>query len=74
MKKNVLFWSEAETIALKKFYPHYPSKITRDDLLQLFPNRTWNGIVSQVRQLGLSSAEGEVNMEFAKQLEKVVKI
>ena len=47
--RNSKPWSEEELQVLKKFY----FKTSKEKLLEMLPNRTWNAIVARASKLGL---------------------
>lgn len=73
MGKSKIDWSEQEKKVLKKFYPLLGNKVTKDDLIQLFPCRTWQSIQTQASNMGIKCSAGKVDMDFMKRLEKAVR-
>lgn len=66
-------WSALEEKALRKFYPLLGSKVTKDDLEHLFPDRKWEAIQQKASKLRLVRKGGGVDEDFMKRLSKAVR-
>lgn len=69
-------WSKEEEKTLKKFYPYYLRKeITKEDLLKIFPSRTYQSILRKASGLGITcSVEGKVDHKVINEIIKRIKI
>jgi len=75
MSRKIL-WSSEEDKVLKKFYPYYLRReITREELLKIFPNRTFQSILKRASSLGITNKEeGKVNYKVINEVIKRIEI
>ena len=65
-------WSDEEKNILKELWPS--SKVTVNDILKVFPNRSRKAVEDQANDLGLKRPKGtEIDMEYLRNLRKVVR-
>jgi len=69
-----LKWTDEEVEILKRLWMN--PKVTKEDLLKVFPYRSWSSIDNQRKALGLPSRsevlERNINRDFLKRLLDVV--
>ena len=65
-------WSDEEKNILKELWPS--SKVTIDEILKVFPNRSRKAIEDQANDLRIHRPTGtEIDMEYLRNLRKVIK-
>jgi len=63
-------WSEREIEILQKLYSK--PDVTKEELLKVFPNRSWQAIMDKASDLSLKRSGGSVDEEYLEQVLKVV--
>jgi len=65
-------WSKREIEVLEKLYPN--SDITKNDILKVFPTRSWGAIMKKASEHGFKrgSMGGKIDEEYFKKLKEVV--
>lgn len=64
-------WSKEEDKVLKKLMPYYfRGELSREDLLKVFPSRTWHAITIHSNNIGLKCPEGKPDYDYLKELQK----
>ena len=67
-----LFWSNEEIVTLRKLYPQYiRDEVSRNDLLKVFCNRSFESIQCKAQGLGFGKGiKGKINREYLADLRR----